>query len=265
LLGWPWISRRPPSSSCSDRTVRGRRPSTGLGYGRSERFTPADGAALEPRAYELPKQLQVNHWALAGDWSIGRESVVLDHAGASIAFRFYARGGHLVPPGARVAEAQPYLHECDGRSPSAYCLMPRPWGSSAGVDVDQDERFGTAGCTNSYASMTGSAREPRDHLPPVRRRGVRIHLRLGRSPPNKARLKGLAPESSAGPAFAPRRVSRRAEVQPRFARKARIRRRLASVEDRLLRGRIVEAISPLSALRAGGRRVARSYTAELAG
>ena len=43
-------------------------PETYLGYGRSERFTPADGATLEPRAYELPKQLQVNHWALAGDW-----------------------------------------------------------------------------------------------------------------------------------------------------------------------------------------------------
>ena len=31
-------------------------PETYLGYGRSERFTPADGATLEPRAYELPKR-----------------------------------------------------------------------------------------------------------------------------------------------------------------------------------------------------------------
>src|SRR5271165_454782 len=74
-------------------------PETYLGYGRSERFTPADGATLEPRAYELPKQLQVNHWALAGDWTIGRENVVLDHAGGSIAFRFHARDGHLVLSG----------------------------------------------------------------------------------------------------------------------------------------------------------------------
>jgi hypothetical protein len=71
-------------------------PETYLGYGRSERFTPADGATLEPHAYELPEQLQVNHWALAGDWTIGRENVVLGHAGGSVGFRFHARDFHLV-------------------------------------------------------------------------------------------------------------------------------------------------------------------------
>ena len=33
-------------------------PETYLGYGRSERFAPADGATLEPHAYELPERLQ---------------------------------------------------------------------------------------------------------------------------------------------------------------------------------------------------------------
>jgi thiol-disulfide isomerase/thioredoxin len=102
-------------------------PETYLGYGRSERFTPADDAPVESRAYELPKQLQVNHWALAGDWSIGRESVVLDHAGGSIAFRFHARDGHLVlSAGAR--SQIPFRVLLDGEAP----------GPSAGVDVDQD-------------------------------------------------------------------------------------------------------------------------------
>ena len=83
-------------------------PETYLGYGRSERFTPADGATLEPHAYELPEQLHVNHWALAGDWTIGRENVVLDHAGGSIAFRFHARDVHLVlSAGARRADPLP--------------------------------------------------------------------------------------------------------------------------------------------------------------
>jgi thiol-disulfide isomerase/thioredoxin len=102
-------------------------PETYLGYGRSERFTPADGATLEPRAYELPKQLQVNHWALAGDWTIGRENVVLNHAGGSIAFRFHARDVHLVlSAGAR--RQVPFRALLDGEAP----------GLSAGVDVDQD-------------------------------------------------------------------------------------------------------------------------------
>ena len=102
-------------------------PETYLGYGRSERFTPADDATLEPHAYELPKRLHVNHWALAGDWTIGRENVVLDQAGGSIAFRFHARDAHLVlSAGARAPI--PFRVLLDGEAP----------GPSAGVDVDED-------------------------------------------------------------------------------------------------------------------------------
>jgi len=103
-------------------------PETYLGYGRSERFSSADGVAFdERRAYELPKRLEVNHWALAGDWTIGRENVVLDQAGGSIAFRFHARDAHLVlSAGAR--EQIPFRVLLDGEAP----------GLSAGVDVAEN-------------------------------------------------------------------------------------------------------------------------------
>jgi thiol-disulfide isomerase/thioredoxin len=102
-------------------------PETYLGYGRSERFTPADHAAIEPHAYELPNRLRVNHWALAGDWTIGSEHVVLDKPGGSIAFRFHARDAHLVvSAGARAPI--PFRVLLDGETP----------GPSAGVDVDED-------------------------------------------------------------------------------------------------------------------------------
>ena len=102
-------------------------PETYLGYGRSERFTPADSATPEGNAYQLPKRLQVNHWALAGDWTIGSDNVVLDHAGGSIAFRFHARDAHLVlSPGKH--EPIPFGVLLDGEAP----------GLSAGVDVDED-------------------------------------------------------------------------------------------------------------------------------
>ncbi len=101
-------------------------PETYLGYGRSERFTPADGAKLEPRAYELPKQLQINHWALAGDWTIGSENVVVNHAGGSIAFRFHARDAHLVLS-AGAQEPISFRVLLDGEAP----------GASHGVDVDE--------------------------------------------------------------------------------------------------------------------------------
>src|ERR671914_1584743 len=71
-------------------------PETYLGYGQSERFASADGAAFdERRPYELPERLPPNHWALAGQWTIGHEKVVLEEAGGRIACRFHARDGRL--------------------------------------------------------------------------------------------------------------------------------------------------------------------------
>ena len=105
-----------------------RTPETYLGHGRSEHFASPDGAALEERrGYQLPERLRVNHWALAGEWTIGRESVVLDQAGGSIAYRFHARDAHLVlSPGAR--EPMPFRLLLDGDAP----------GPSHGADVDED-------------------------------------------------------------------------------------------------------------------------------
>ena len=62
------------------------------------------------------KAAAVNHWALAGDWTIGSENVVLDQAGGSIAFRFHARDAHLVlSAGAR--EQIPFRVLLDGEAP----------------------------------------------------------------------------------------------------------------------------------------------------
>jgi len=103
-------------------------PESYLGYGRSERFSSAAGVACdERRAYQLTKRLCANHWSLDGEWTIGRENVVLDQAGGSIAFRFHARDAHLVlSAGAR--EQIPFRVLLDGEAP----------GPSAGVDVDAD-------------------------------------------------------------------------------------------------------------------------------
>ena len=105
-----------------------RTPETYLGYERSEHFASPGGASLdERRAYEFPERLGFNDWALAGEWTIGRENVVLEEAGGSIAFRFHARDAHLVlSPGA--PEPIPFRLLLDGEVP----------GPSHGVDVDED-------------------------------------------------------------------------------------------------------------------------------
>lgn len=105
-----------------------RTPETYLGFSRGEHFASPDGPALdERRAYHLPERLSLNQWALAGDWTIGAESVVVDRAGGSIAFRFHARDAHLVlapAPGPSI----PFRVLLDGEAP----------GRSHGVDVDAD-------------------------------------------------------------------------------------------------------------------------------
>ena len=103
-------------------------PETYLGYARNDRFASPNGAALdERRTYELPERLPFNHWALAGEWTIGRESVVLDRAGGSIAYRFHARDAHLVLSRGSL-EPIPFRVLLDGDAP----------GPSGGVDVAED-------------------------------------------------------------------------------------------------------------------------------
>jgi hypothetical protein len=105
-----------------------RTPETYLGYGRGERLASAEGAAFDQRrAYEPPERLPVNHWALAGEWTIGRENVALAEAGGSIAFRFHARDAHLVLANA-AREPIAFRVLLDGQAP----------GPSHGVDVDDD-------------------------------------------------------------------------------------------------------------------------------
>jgi hypothetical protein len=105
-----------------------RTPETYLGYGRSEDFASPGGATFdERRGYKLPERLRFNSWALAGEWTIGRESVLLDRAGGAIVYRFHARDAHLVMS-AEAREPIPFRVLIDGDAP----------GPSHGLDVDED-------------------------------------------------------------------------------------------------------------------------------
>jgi thiol-disulfide isomerase/thioredoxin len=91
-------------------------PETYLGHARGERRSDqsADGLAL-------------NHWALAGEWSVSEEAAVLDAAPGSIAYRFQARDLNLVlAPPASGAPAR-----------FAVFLDGQPPGDDHGLDVDE--------------------------------------------------------------------------------------------------------------------------------
>ncbi|HEY2601129.1 MAG TPA: redoxin domain-containing protein [Thermoleophilaceae bacterium] len=103
-------------------------PETYVGYGRSGQFASPGGGAFDERStYRLPEQLRLNQWALAGEWTVGREQAVAEGAGGSIAFRFHARDAHLVLR-TTAREEIPFRVLLDGQAP----------GSSHGGDVDED-------------------------------------------------------------------------------------------------------------------------------
>jgi hypothetical protein len=103
-------------------------PETYLGYARGQHSASADGTLLgASHGYERPERLRRNEWALAGQWTIGPENVMLDKAGGSVAVRFHARDAHLVlSPGARARI--PFRVLVDGKAP----------GRSHGLDVDEE-------------------------------------------------------------------------------------------------------------------------------
>lgn len=102
-------------------------PETYLGTGRGERFASPGGARSGRRSYELPERVRANHWALAGEWTIDRENVVLDGAGGTIAFRFQARDANLVLAGGASGPI-PFRVLLDGAAP----------GPAHGGDVSAD-------------------------------------------------------------------------------------------------------------------------------
>jgi thiol-disulfide isomerase/thioredoxin len=104
-------------------------PENYVGYGRTTGFASPGGVVPDqPHDYAVPDRLRLNSWALAGEWTVGAEEVVLDRAPGRISCRFHARDVHLVlgpAPGGRPVRFRVLL---DGRPPE----------DAAGADVAAD-------------------------------------------------------------------------------------------------------------------------------
>jgi hypothetical protein len=76
--------------------------------------------------YAAPEMLDLNQWALAGNWTVGSEKAVSNEAGARIAFHFHARDLHLVLGPSASGQAIRFRVLIDGKPP----------GASHGADAD---------------------------------------------------------------------------------------------------------------------------------
>lgn len=117
-----------------------RSPENYVGYERTEHFASPGGVDFDMRrVYAAPARLQLNQWALQGDWTVKRQATVLNTANGRIACRFQARDLHLVMgPAAR------------GSSVRFRVLIDRePPGPAHGGDVDEQGN-GTVGEQRLY-------------------------------------------------------------------------------------------------------------------
>ena len=102
-------------------------PENYVGYERTEKFASPGGAVSnKSRVYAAPAQLSLNQWALSGDWTMGRQAVVLDKAGGRIAYSFRARDLHLVMGPSARGKSVRFRVALDGQLA----------GAAHGVDVD---------------------------------------------------------------------------------------------------------------------------------
>lgn len=95
-------------------------PENYVGYARTENFASPSGAVRDkPHVYVPPSQLELNDWALSGDWTIGRQATALNKPSGRIGCRFHARDLHLVMgPASRGAPVR-FRVTLDGQPPGA--------------------------------------------------------------------------------------------------------------------------------------------------
>jgi len=99
-----------------------------VGYERTENFASPGGAVFDKgHNYASPGQLKLNHWALAGNWTVQKQAIVLNAADGRIVYQFHARDLHLVMGPAARGTSVRFRVLMDGQMA----------GAAHGVDVDE--------------------------------------------------------------------------------------------------------------------------------
>ena len=103
-------------------------PETYVGYARATGLASPGG--LEPecaRVYVEPPRLELNQWALSGDWTVGAQDTTLNEPGGRIIYRFRGRDLNLVLGSRANGGPIRFLVQLDGQPPHRAC----------GLDVDE--------------------------------------------------------------------------------------------------------------------------------
>lgn len=103
-------------------------PENYVGYERTENFASTGGLVSEKtHTYSAAEKMSLNQWSLSGDWTVKKQSVLLDKPNGKIANGFHARDLHLVMGPKVRGTAIKFRVTLDGKPPAA----------AHGIDVDE--------------------------------------------------------------------------------------------------------------------------------
>jgi thiol-disulfide isomerase/thioredoxin len=104
-------------------------PENYVGYGQTQGFASPGGIIGDkPVNYTTPSGLQLNQWALTGEWNIGKEKVLLTGKQGGLAYRFHARDLNLIIGPSVKGNTIKFRVTIDGNIP----------GTAHGVDIDEN-------------------------------------------------------------------------------------------------------------------------------
>jgi cytochrome c biogenesis protein CcdA/thiol-disulfide isomerase/thioredoxin len=103
-------------------------PETYIGYERAQHFASAGGLNQDnAQLYAAPKHLELNEWALSGNWTDQGQIAILNSMPGKILLRFHARDLHLVLGPTADGKPVRFRITIDGHAP----------GLDHGVDTDE--------------------------------------------------------------------------------------------------------------------------------
>jgi len=117
-----------------------RSPETYVGYGRARNLVSPGGAVRGTGStYAAPSRLEVNEWALLGNWTVDNEPALLNKADGRLVYRFHARDLNLVMSPGMPGSLVRFRVTIDKQPP----------GLAHGTDVD-DMGYGTVSEPRTY-------------------------------------------------------------------------------------------------------------------
>ena len=103
-------------------------PETYVGYARATGLASPGGVDPDrSRLYTESPRLELNQWALSGDWTVGNQITTLNEPGGRITFRFHSRDLNLVLGPEVEGESVRFLVLIDGTPPNG----------ARGIDADE--------------------------------------------------------------------------------------------------------------------------------